>query len=342
MRSPAKKKTPKRPRVSSKSEPPLQIYSPPPSAIAKEIIKPPKPGIYHNVDFDMYLKWDAINNSSLHPIVHHSPYAYRWAMDNPKEQTEALRIGRIVHEGKLEPAHLMQRYWVLDEDAVRVMCRTKKGDVPVNVGGAKLTKDWDLMVEHLQQANVGKEMITQDDLDIITGICYSLANDGEAHRLIHGSRHEVSWVRKFKVRRKTVVLKGRIDVDAFKYQELGDFKTIRGVEEDTISNSIFEYGYHRQASFYQWAWAELISHGELLPFHAIFCEKKDMFECRCAPFHPDDLQQGEEEWRKAIEQIVACRKNDVWPKREHPKSIRLPKNRRANFVIDEQGSYITV
>lgn len=320
----------KRRRVSRKSAPSPKSYKP---KKGTGVIKQP-PGLYSGVPFEDYLRWEGINNSSLGPMVDGSPAEYRWCLENPKEQTEALRIGRLVHEGRLEPANLLKRYWVLDEEAVRKQCRTTDDREPKDVGAAKRTKVWAEIVAQLAAANDGKERITQAELDIIVGLATSLSQDRECASLIVGAQLELSWVRKYKVGRNTVKLKGRIDIAPLENDRLADFKTCRGTDDRTISNSIKQWGYHRQASFYQHAWEDLVSEGELLPFWAIFGAKDKHFEVRAAPIHGEDLELGEQQWRKAVEQIVECRKRDHWPAREHPGCFRLPKYARPDLDIE--------
>lgn len=280
--------------------------------------KRPAAGFYAGVDFSEYLKWDAINNSSLHPMVHGSPGEYRWALDNLREETTDLRLGRLCHLGKLEPANLLQRYWVFDDQEAVARVKEQRPEIK----NAKATNEYKEMRAEAQAANRNKEEITQSELDVIVGIATRLSEDALTRDLLTGGMIELSWCRPMTVMGHKVWLKGRLDL-VQEFWLLGDFKTCRDTDAQTIAKSIHTFGYHRQASFYQHAYAEL-GDGELLPFWGIFARKDRGYEVQAAPFDKDALELGHEQWRKAVEQIVKCRTSGRWPYREHPKTFGLP------------------
>ena len=62
-------------------------------------------GFVENMPYEEYAAVKAINFSQLRPMMR-SPLAYRWAMDNPEPETDAQKIGTVVHRMILEPNNL--------------------------------------------------------------------------------------------------------------------------------------------------------------------------------------------------------------------------------------------
>jgi hypothetical protein len=300
-------------------------------------MRAPTSGIYHDIDFSTYLSWDAINNSSLGPL-RISPAHYKMRLEIPQDDTQALRLGRLCHMGKFEPAALLKRFWVLDESALAAECRTAKGAPVESVGSAKRTRDWEEKLAGMQARNGSKEQVTQAELDQLVGVCTALADHPVAGPLTRSAHREVSWVRKIRSGRKVIAtLKGRIDL-VEPGVLLADFKTASDITDDGIAWSIWRWGYHRQAAFYQDAWCDLA--GEWLPFWLIFAEPMPPYSVRCAVLNEDDIAQGRREYQAAIERIIECRRLDFWPGPSDPPEFRLPFRMRTGVEIEVDGELV--
>jgi len=76
-----------------------------------EIITPP-PGIYHGVSFNDYCEWDACNHSRLQRIDKSPLHCH---VIPSLEKSPAIRLGQLVHSGKLEPDSVDARYAVMPQ-----------------------------------------------------------------------------------------------------------------------------------------------------------------------------------------------------------------------------------
>ena len=74
----------------------------------------PQAGIHDGVPFEDYLAWPYVSQLTLKPMLT-SPAHYRYQLDNPPEDKDCWRFGRICHHGKLEPLEALQRYTVMPD-----------------------------------------------------------------------------------------------------------------------------------------------------------------------------------------------------------------------------------
>jgi hypothetical protein len=85
----------------------------------------PDVGIYYGVSFAEYCEWDAINHSRLQRIDKSPLHCHA----NPtRETSQAMRLGQLVHAGKLEPHSVDERYAVMPQYELMHGNVTAKGE----------------------------------------------------------------------------------------------------------------------------------------------------------------------------------------------------------------------
>lgn len=272
----------------------------------------PRPGLYYDVPFEDYCDWDAVNNSSLTPMIRRSPAHYKHGLENPREQTVAMAIGSLCHQAKLEPLLIPQQYVVMPDLTDGIL--TKDGAVPKNV---KSTSEYKRRVAEFRELHTDKEIVDRDTYDRVLGVTTALSAHPEASRLINGSHKELSMIWKC----GKIKCKGRVDI----YRErqwIADIKTTDDLSE--FERSIAKFSYHRQVAFYQDGLATVATKGELLPFYLIVVEKHAPFGVCVAPVDQEAIEAGRAEYMRGLSLIEDCRKSGQWPNYADPPCWKLP------------------
>ena len=86
----------------------------------------PEPGVYYDVPFDEYCRWDAVNASLLKQVAV-CPAAALWYMQYGVEQSDAMKLGRARHHALLEPATFDQHFVVADGCGAEIKTGERKG-----------------------------------------------------------------------------------------------------------------------------------------------------------------------------------------------------------------------
>ncbi len=302
----------------------------------------PTPGIYHDVPFDDYLAWEAINNSSLDPLAR-SPAHYRAALAHPKEPTDAMRLGTFLHCGCLEPAAIHERYVVMprfEEDV-----RRPDGTEYANV---RATKQYKLLVAefHEEAEAAGKEVVTQDWYDMLLGVTEAMAAEPRVADLFasvsvpDGSGStvstEVSIV--WEDPETRLLCKARIDMVDHAFHRAADLKTSADVSQ--YEWEIWHRRIHRQAAF----------HGDGLEvlgmdLHErwiIAVETAEPFGVRAAPMSLGTLAVGRDEYRRALQTIARCRDLGEWPGYAQPEQWNIPECKMPPIELMVGGQAVTV
>lgn len=189
-------------------------------------IETPAPGVYD--DAADYYRWDAISQSSLFDLDNSCPAMWQWRREHPRAATAAMDLGKATHELIQRPFDFAGKYAVAPE------CdkRTKAGK-----------EQW----QAAMAAGAGKTIISQEDYESASGMAKAISAHPTAMKALYGGRREVALVwddPQTGVRCKALV-------DTLKPRCLVDLKTTRSANPDEFVRSIWDYGYHVQAAFYQ-------------------------------------------------------------------------------------------
>jgi hypothetical protein len=163
-----------------------------------------------------------------------------------------------------------------------------------------------------KEANPG--VVVDFDIRLISNAVW---NHDEARAILsaQGSNEVSCW----KVEDDTkLLLKGRADrvtTDAAGFTVVADLKTVQRGEGDieSFAKSIFNWGYHIQAAFYQDLFGASF-------FVFIVIEKEPPFAVTCYSLDAESIQLGRNKYQQWLRQIAECQASGVWP--GYPQGIR--------------------
>lgn len=200
----------------------------------------------------------------------------------PEPPTDAQIIGTLTHRAVLEKD--FSGYVVRPEG---MKFTTKEG------------KEW-------RAANPG--VVVDYDIRLISNAVW---NHDEARAILsaQGSNEVSCWKEDDET---GLLLKGRADrvtTDAQGYTVVADLKTCGRGEGDieSFSKSIFSWGYHHQAFFYQ----KLLFEASFFVY--IVVEKEPPFAVACYSLDAESLELGGRDVRRWLNQVAECKTSGVWP-----------------------------
>ncbi|MES2662307.1 MAG: PD-(D/E)XK nuclease-like domain-containing protein [Pseudomonadota bacterium] len=215
---------------------------------------------------------DKINKSPAH--------LYEYLNEEPKEKTEALIFGGLLHEMVLEQHH---ENYVLPPKINR---RTKDGKV-----------EWTDFV-----ASIGnKQIITQEMLDKAEKMRLSIFQNKFAKSLLRKGDPEQTVFYKDE---SGVLCKARADW----VSENGtvDLKTTLDASHEGFKRALRKYRYNVQAAHYE----QGFNVGEFI-FIAI--EKEPPYCCAVYRTSASSFYEGKEERKRNLETYIECKEKNEWP-----------------------------
>lgn len=247
-------------------------------------------GLHFGIPAEEYHAIDACSNSSLSIIHNQSPRHLRYRLDNrDTEKTPALVLGEAAHSCILEPDDFASHY------VAAPVC-----DKRTNVG-----KDiWSRFCAE----NIGKKILTADQHQTADAIRSAVWSHPAARELLQrGIDREVSCF--FEI--DGLECKARFDAPAFTVNAIVDVKTTEDASPDAFTRSIFNYGYHRQGSFYlrgAAACGQVVEH-----FVIIAVEKCPPFGVGVYRLTDEALEAGETQLAPLIATFAKCQRSGEWP-----------------------------
>jgi exodeoxyribonuclease VIII len=287
-------------------------------------IQQPTPGIYEDVPFIDYLAWPCVNNSSL-SYAARSLAHYRYAPE--QATTDAMRLGSLVHCGRLEPAALHMRYAVMPDLAEGI--RKPDGTEYSNV---RATKEYKQRVADWQAQLGDRQPVTQDELDAMLGMVQAITLHDRARTWLC-SPGQVELCVVWDDPDSGVRCKARIDKLAAQHDLLVDLKTTRDASE--FEQAIARYSYRRQAAFYLDGWRDAVG-ASAYQFAIVAVEKVQPFGVRAAVMAPDAVQIGRDQYKELLCEIADARKSGDWPGYDSPDAWTLPGWYLARHQADPQ------
>lgn len=279
----------------------------------------PPVGIYEDVPFEDYCKWDAVNQSRLKQLGR-SPEHYLMAKHG--EPTKALEFGELCHVGVLETGRVLECYAVMpayEDDAENLTAEGEKPKKPKSTG---YYKDKKAAFEQ-RAAETGRKVLEESEFKMVFGMVKAIQRNFTAVSYLNGPR-EVSIV--WNDLSTGIRCKARIDVAAA--DGLTDFKTCPDPHPQEFERSLWKYGYHRQAAWYIDGWEALT--GDLLPFRIVAVGKETPRQCCAAVVDDLSVNIGRAENKEAMALLLECRQTQNWPGYENPVCWSLPA-----FVTDK-------
>ena len=279
----------------------------------------PAPGIYRNVPAAEYRAWDAINVSSLKPLIEKTAEHYYYELTHPKPTTAAMVFGTTVHTRILESE---------DDDEDTMALRSLSADgleaynktvINVTVGGpinpttgkcygpdSQKFKAW------CDAQGPGKIFLTTEQDAQLRGMHSRLMRDENIAGFIGKPGDENNELSLLWIDDETGLLcKARLDMWRPQGEAIGDLKTCRDASPAGFAGSIGKFRYHGQSAFYLDGARKLGMPAK----HFIFIPVE-----KTAPYVPamyriqdGDVEIGRQQNRKALATIADCRASGFWP-----------------------------
>ena len=237
---------------------------------------------------------DAVNWSTL-KAMRDSPKHYRYGLEHPREDTEALLLGRLTHAMIYEPQAVEVRY-VREPNFHRGMnddsARAKGYD-----GGKQAAAAW---------ADT-RQAVPADLWMRATDMAAALNSDPIAGPLVRGGYAEqlVTWTDSA----TGIECRGRVDhVNGC----LSDLKTTRSIAPRLFASQAATLGYHAQLAYYA---DGLAANGIVLvePPALVVVENVAPYDVAVLELDDDTLAAGRRVYRRCLDRLAECRAADSWP-----------------------------
>lgn len=251
---------------------------------------PAEVGLYPDVSPADYRAWPAINHSAL-CHARRSMMHMRWAIDHPKEPSDAMSFGELAHSYILEPEAMLERYVSYE----KIPWNTKEGR--------------EQKAAVLAAVACGKRPITSEELLACRLMRHQVLSHPRAYDLLVANgvtELSVLW------REPTtgVVCKCRLDRWIGDERIIVDLKTSRNAAHRSFGRDAAMYGYHIQAAFYQDAIKAVI--GASARMLLIVVENEPPYAVAVYQFDAEAEAAGRQFYQTALEEYRDSLRLDRW------------------------------
>jgi hypothetical protein len=179
--------------------------------------------------------------------------------------------------------------------------------------------------------NLGKQLLTQKDFQTASAMVQAIHQHPLAHSLLKEGEPEKIMA----VTRESALLplKGRLD--CLSHQRcIVELKTAADARKDAFLYSVYRYGYHLSAAYYQMLVSRLTGTPALqIPHTFIVVETKPPYAVGVYETSETLLGQGRELWESQLARFDACWLQQDWP--GYRADTLLSDKSRSWFVIEE-------
>lgn len=255
------------------------------------------PGIYIDLPAPEYRAAPGLCHSALRHIDQ-TPAHFRAALEYPKPQTPAMRLGTLAHEAILTGGQ----------------AQTLVAPPPTYTDdkGAEKSWNWNASACKAWRAAVeaeGRTVVSQDDLDAIKGMVDACRNSRTVQTILKGADTEVSWF----ADRNGVRVKGRIDIVPAHSDALVDLKTMPDVSDAAITRAVEDMGMETQGAWYRWGWNACRPEDKRRHHVIIFVQNQPPYAVRVLKLSDDYLWVAERRIQRWLETYMRCIERDEWP-----------------------------
>lgn len=282
-----------------------------------------KPHWVEDLDENIYhADKSAVGSSSLRLMLD-SPKAFQWGFFKgyEKEQTENMRLGRLIHMAVLEGSKFKERYVVMPQ----FTGRTLKGEI-TSSPNCKEVKDkreaW------LSDQRPDAVITTEEEVEMITGIIDGLMERIDGPELFQRGRPEVSGF--YRDPETGIKLKVRPDFLSLNSNLLVDLKSARTSERRRFGSNSFSDRYDFQMAMYRQG-VMAISGVKPSLVAMVSVEKKWPFENGIYWYEESDFIKADGDYRTALTRLAQCMKENKWPQRQQ----RAERIYTPNWFINE-------
>jgi hypothetical protein len=200
-----------------------------------------------------------------------------------EEPTDAMRFGTLVHCLALTPRQLEREFLVADYERRSLAGRRAYAEL----------------------AATGLTVVKPAELDRARAIVAALQADPTARKLLRGGKKERTIIRP---RISGLLpLKARLDVHQETRRQVIELKTTWNIA--AAEAAMARYRYELSGAFYR----DMV-HGLSVIF--IFVQTREPYEVLVMPMTRTQLQDGERQWRTALEMFDTCWRLNQWPEAE--------------------------
>ncbi len=273
---------------------------------------PGEVGVFPNITNADYHSNPAISKSGLDRI-RKSPAHFQTWKNTPHKQTPDQEIGTVVHTMVLEPETEGEVYIRIPDDLVGVARR----------GKANLEKwaDFDKEAGSRIQLKPERWRQARDMADAVMDsqkARFFLEGEGHTERSFFWTDPQTG-----------VMCRCRPDRERPHVRALVDLKTTQDASVEKFSYSVWDWRYHVQGAFYLDGANAVLGPGTYDNFVLIAVEKTPPYGVTVNVLHPDDIQQGREEYQEDLAKYAECQSRSEWPGyRDTVNNLRLPRYRR--------------
>lgn len=258
----------------------------------KARIPAPSPGVYENVPFHVYLKWDAASNSGLKELKR-SPAHLLAHLQEPFNDTDAMRLGRATHCAMLEPDHFEKRFAIGPAELRSNADKEKRASLEVEFGPGHV-----LRPREFEQC-----LRIRDGVHRYEAARRLLLSANGANEL------SVVWIDPD----TGVTCKARLDRIDYTIGggAIVDLKSTEDAGEDAFSRTIWNYQYHCQGALYLGGAFEC----QIAARHYVILayEKEPPFGVGVFRLDEGTLSAGETQVRPLLALYRQCKDRNEWP-----------------------------
>lgn len=259
-------------------------------------------------DEDYHTDKTTVGSTSLRKIL--KPHGslrsfYKHFFEGVKnEESESLRVGKLVHKAVLEGPAFLKSYVVMPE----FTGKTKDGrDSSQSAEAKSAKKKW------LASLEPGTIVTTQYEIDMITGIVDSILSHEDGKHLFKNGKAEIAGM--FVDEETKIRCKIKPDFLSFDNSVLVDLKTARSSERFAFGAQAARLRYDFQVYMYAYG-VKMISgkFPEVIALTAV--EKVPPYECGVYYLETHHLLRAETDFRNALRDLRKAIDTNNWPQRQ--------------------------
>lgn len=278
------------------------------------------------MSFEEYCNWDAINHSKLCRIDK-SPLHCQHTRNF--EKSSAIRLGQLVHSGRLESTSVADRYAVMPAFELLPENTTKDGKESKSAGTEFVKQSRKAF--RARSINEGKTIVSEAEWQQYQNALDAILQCPKAIDLLDAAKTEVSIV--WHDKSTGLRCKARLDIQAT--DRIGDLKTSRDDRDSPLpisfEYSLWTYNYFTQAAFYQTGWEAIT--GERLPYWFVVVGTDSPMQCVAAPVGEATLHLGRTKNMERLALYAACKEAGEFPGYDSPELFELPERYLPSEVM---------